>query len=277
MFRTPRFPVLLLAPLLGLALPAPAQAGPPPALHDLAYGPAAEQRLDVYAPDHARRAPILIMVHGGGWRRGDKDSRGVVENKVAHWLPRGWIVVSVDYRMLPEADPLTQADDVAHALAYVQREAANWGGDPARVVMMGHSAGAHLVALLAADASIAARAGARPVRGTVALDSAAYDVDSIMSHRHVPLYDQAFGSDPAYWHRASPVRRIAGTPAPLLLVCSSARQLSCPNAQEFARAAHAHGGRAEILPLALNHMQINAELGADRDYTRRVDAFLDSL
>src|SRR5215510_763085 len=97
---------------------------------NVAYGADLEQRFDVYLPAHPDHAPILFMVHGGGWRRGDKDNPGVIENKVAHWVPQGVIFVSVNYRMLPEADPLTQADDVALALAKVQDLAAGWGGDP---------------------------------------------------------------------------------------------------------------------------------------------------
>jgi BD-FAE protein len=69
---------------------------------DVAYGGDPAQRIDVYLPPQPQRAPILFMVHGGGWRRGDKDNPGVVDNKVARWVPKGIIFVSVDYRMMPE-------------------------------------------------------------------------------------------------------------------------------------------------------------------------------
>src|SRR3546814_1535129 len=81
---------------------------------------------------------------------------------------------------LREADPVTQAADVGHALAAVQARAAGWGGDPARILLIGHSAGAHLVAFLAADAGFAKRQGAKPWLGTVSLDSAALDVVELM-------------------------------------------------------------------------------------------------
>src|SRR3546814_18036265 len=101
------------------------------------------------------------MVHGGFWALGDKASAGVAGAKMAHWVGRGMIFVSVNYRLLREADPVTQAADVGHALAAVQARAAGRGGDPARILLIGHSAGAHLVAFLAADAGFGHRPGNR--------------------------------------------------------------------------------------------------------------------
>lgn len=264
--------------LLLIAVASASAAGPPRAdLPDLSYGPDPAQRLDVYRPARARKAPIVVMVHGGGWRIGSKDARGVVGHKAEHALANGRIFVSIDYRLLPGADPLSQAEDVARALAYVQKEAPSWGGDPARVALMGHSAGAHLVALLAAAPDIVRAQGAKPWRGTVALDSAAYDVDALMRRPHLPLYDQAFGRDPAYWRRTSPTLQLRSAPAPMLLVCSSQRRLSCAQAEGFARRAVALGARATVLPVDLNHAQINADLGLPGDYTAQVEAFLASL
>ena len=139
---------------------------------DVAYGSAPEQRMDVYRPANAQNAPVIFMVHGGGWRRGDKEAAGVVNNKVEHWLTRGYIVVSVGYRLVPQVTPMGEAQDIAQALAFAQGKARSWGGDPSRFVLMGHSAGAHLVSLLSSAPSIATGAGAGPWLGTVVLDSA---------------------------------------------------------------------------------------------------------
>lgn len=245
---------------------------------DVAYGPDPRQRLDVYRPARGEGAPVLVMVHGGAWRLGDKGARGVVANKVAHWVPRGVVFVSVNYRLLPQADPLQQAGDVAKALAAVQAKAAGWGGDPAKVVLMGHSAGAHLAALLGAAPQRAAPFGAKPWLGTVALDSAVLDVERIMSARHYRFYDPAFGTDRAYWQAASPITALAAGAPPLLLVCSSTRpDQPCAQAHDFARRAQALGVRAEVAEQARSHKQINEELGTPGDYTARVDAFLSSL
>ena len=107
--------------------------------------------------------------------------------------------------MVPKADPIEQANDVARALAFVQSNAQNWGGDPQRCILMGHSAGAHLVDLLASDPSIATKQGAKEWLGTVSLDSAAMDVVERMETRHQQFWDQAFGKDANYWKESSPI------------------------------------------------------------------------
>jgi arylformamidase len=251
-------------------------------LADQSYGSAAAQRIDVYLPAPEARppggSPILVMVHGGAWMIGDKASRGVVGDKLPHWVGRGWIFVSVDNRLVPEADPATQADDVAHAVAYVQQHAASWGGDAGRLILMGHSAGAHLVALLGASPARAASAGARPWLATIPLDSAALDPQDLMSKRHPRFYDMAFGTDPARWADASPTARIAADATPMLLVCSSIRiDDSCGQSQRFATRLIAHGRRAEVLPEAKAHNRINVEVGQPGDYTDAIDAFIASV
>ena len=245
---------------------------------DLAYGGDPLQRMDVYHPAQAANAPVIFMVHGGGWMRGNKAMWRVVRNKVGHWVGKGYLLVSTNYRMAPAADPVTQADDVAKALAFVQSHLRSWGGDASRVIVMGHSSGAHLVALLTADPSIAARQGATPWLGTVSLDSAAMNVAQLMTRHHLGLYDQVFKADAAYWRQASPTLRLTGKPAaPMLAVCSSRRLDSCPQARAFAARAAQFGGRVDVLPVDLTHPEINAYLGAAGSYTDGVDSFLRSL
>jgi acetyl esterase/lipase len=246
-------------------------------IRDVAYGRDPKQRFDVYVPAGAEHAPVIFMVHGGGWRTGDKAGRAVVENKVAHWARDGVIVISVNYRLLPDADPLEQARDVARALVAAQSRLAGWGGDPAKVTLMGHSAGAHLVALLAAEPSLATSLGATPWLGTIILDSAVLDVVAAMTRPHLPLYDAAFGRDTSFWREASPAAHLARGTAPLLMVCSSKRRDSCPAAMQLAARAKPLGVRAEVLTAAKSHREINEQLGADAVYTSAVDRFLGSL
>jgi acetyl esterase/lipase len=274
--------VAVLMLLLVAAAPLPAQrrfslpAGAR-VVRDLAYGPMRGQRLDVYLPAHPVRAPILFMVHGGAWAVGDKTSAGVVAGKVRHWLPLGYIVVSVNYRMIPDVTVGAEAEDVARALAWVQSHAREWGGDGDRIIMMGHSAGGHLVALVTADSALVRRAGARPWLGTIGLDAGAYNVMALMRAPHLGLYDRAFGKDPDLWRALSPALRLDHAPVPLLLVCSSRRVNSCPQAEAFAAAARAHGGTATVLPINKTHAQIDADLGTDPGYTRSVEAYLKGI
>lgn len=280
-----RFLLLCIACAGALWLPpAWAQGSAPPAtdvrqLADVPYGPDARQRMDVYLPPNAHAAPVLVMVHGGAWMFGDKAAASVVDRKIAHWVrEQGFILVSVGYRFVPQADPLQQAQDVARAVATAQASAASWGGDARRFVLMGHSAGAHLVALLNASPTMAREQGARPWLGTVVLDSAALDTPALMQRRHLAFYDRVFGSDPAYWRAVSPTDVLAPGAPPMLLVCSTQRRDgSCAQAQQFASRVAAGGGRAQLRPEDLSHAQINAELGLPGAYTAAVDGFIRSV
>lgn len=244
-------------------------------LRDVAYGAASSQIMDVYLPPNPRHAPIILMVHGGGWRIGDKASSDVVVNKANHWLRRGYVFISADNRLLPSAGPLEQAQDVAKALSVVQAKAAAWGADPNRIVLMGHSAGAHLVDLLSTSPSLLAQQGAKPWLATVSLDTATLDLVETMQRSHYRLYDNAFGSDSSYWNQNSPMQQLTRAPMPMLLVCSAIRpDHPCPQAERFAAKVKSLGGRAEVLPQNLSHMQVNANLGLPGAYTDAVDAFL---
>lgn len=244
---------------------------------DLAYGTDPQQRLDVYLPAQAKGAPIIVMVHGGAWMIGDKGASAFVSNKVAHWLPKGYILVSSNYRMSRQPNPLDQADDIARALAFVQAKAPSWGGDPTRVLLLGHSAGAHLVSLLAADPRIVTSKGGTAWLGTIVLDSAAYDLVEIMQRKHPRIYDRAFGKDPAFWTDTSPYRRLTVAPAPMLLVCSTKRSDACPPAQAFSAKATELGGRITVLPVDMKHGELNKELGLPSDYTKTIEGFMRTL
>lgn len=245
-------------------------------LSDQAYGEDRQQRLDVYLPKSPDKAPVLFMVHGGAWMFGDKAGGKVIANKAALLLPKGYVIASPNYRMSKSPDPLQQAGDAALALAYVQAHCADWGCDPEKVLLMGHSAGAHLVSLLAADPAIAS-AGTAPWLGTVSLDSAMLDAVATMSAKHYRFYDRVFGKDRRRWERASPYHRLKAAPAPMLLVCSLKRSDSCPQARAFAGKIVSLGGRAEVLPVELDHGRVNSDLGLPGAYTDKVAAFMRSL
>jgi hypothetical protein len=142
---------------------------------------------------------------------------------------------------------------------------------------MGHSAGAHLVCLLSAAPAIATQQGAHPWLGTVCLDSAAYNMVTIMERRHPGLYDQAFGTDRQLWKDASPTLRLSSAVKPMLLVYSTRRPLSRAQATAFAEKAKSLGGDVKLLPEDLDHGSINTDLGLAGPYTDKVDAFLRSL
>jgi len=271
--------VAFCAAFLGFAAPALADDLPAGAKlqKDIAYGTDRAQKFDVYLPAKPTHAPILFMVHGGGWRHGDKDMGRVVDNKVARWLPKGIIFVTVNYRMDDGVTPVMEADDVATALVKVQQLAPGWGGDPDNVILMGHSAGAHLVALINSAPEIATAKGAHLWKGTISLDSGAMNVPQIMNARHLRLYDEAFGKDSAAWEAASPYHRVKGATPPLLGVCRQRSMDSCPQNRALSRKVAEFGGKMEVQPEAMTHGEINSELGLPGAYTERVEAFMRRL
>lgn len=249
-------------------------------LKNLAYGPDKAQQLDVYIPPGARQAPVILMVHGGAWRLGDKAMSSVIDNKLKHWLPRGVVFVSINYRLLPKAGPLEQERDVLRALAYVQTHSADWGANAREVVLMGHSSGAHLVDLISSDAgkAMAQIQDVSPWLGTVSLDTAAMDLRQIMEKRHLPFYDRVFGKDPGYWREASPMFRLKSSARPLLAVCSSVRaDHPCAQAHAYADKARRLGVRVQVLEEPRGHAAINADLGLRGEFTNVADGFLVSL
>ena len=243
---------------------------------DIQYGPSEQHLLDVYYPAaKPRGAPVIFMVHGGAWRVGDKASRAVVRNKVAHWVPKGFVFVSANYRLIPDAYPIEKAAVVQTALLFTQQHAGEWGGSADKFILMGHSAGAHLVSMVATQPDPATA----PWLGTIALDSAAYDVEAIMaSDSPARPYKAAFGNRRAYWRRASPSHRLKGVMPPFLAVCSSRRREgACSQAESFIQKANDHGIDAQLLPLSMSHRAINTDLGKRNCLTRHIDAFIHKL
>ncbi|CAL4869655.1 hypothetical protein MMA231_03947 (plasmid) [Asticcacaulis sp. MM231] len=239
----------------------------------LSYGPDARQAIDVYTPPNTQDAPVIVMVHGGAWKVGDKANAAVVENKLKYWLPKGYVFVSVNYRMLPDIMAYEQASDVAEALRYVQFHAGGWGARSDRLILMGHSAGAHIVALLSSNPALVGQRWA----GTIVLDSAVMSVPELMSHRHLAFYDEAFGADKAYWLKASPIEQWTADAVPMLAVCSTKRKdKPCDEAKAFQTRVTRAGHAMPLLPQDLTHEEINRSLGLSSAYTAAVDRFMAS-
>lgn len=119
----------------------------------IAYGPHARQVMDVFVPDRAQRAPLLVFVHGGAFVRGERDlSPYVHANVAAEFAAHGYVAASVGYRLAPQAAWPEGARDVLAAMAWLRSHAAWFGADPHRMFLMGHSAGCAHCATAAWDA-----------------------------------------------------------------------------------------------------------------------------
>ncbi|UIP08232.1 alpha/beta hydrolase [Erythrobacter sp. SDW2] len=277
------FLLAVFALVAGAIVPAMAQRGRDRAGgSELAYGSAPLQRLDYWAGKD-RNAPLVVFVHGGGWKRGDKKMmQGSA--KLEHWQAQGYAVASVNYRLVPDATVEQQAADVASAVAYLRDNAARLGFDSERIVLIGHSAGAHLVALVGTDPQWLRGVGMKlsDIAGVVPLDGAAYDVPAQMGE-NAPLlgdtYKQAFGTDPVRQRALSPTFQAAAPNAPAFLILHVERKDGTAQSKALGEALRKAGTDATVQGFKgrglRGHAEINRKLG-EPDYpaTAVVDAFL---
>ena len=242
------------------------------------------QALDLYLPAEKspKPRPIFILIHGGGWSAGDKANSHFVDPKTSWLVDGGYLVASINYRLAPAVKHPGQVEDVCRAIAWMQKHAAKYGGDPERIYLLGHSAGAQLAALAAVDVPRLEAAGVAPksIRGVVLLDGAGYDIPlqyapmregSLMEK----MYRHAFTDDPEKQRDASPVHRITDDPPPFLILFVARRPDSKRQSHLLAEALIAKGGKAKVLPVDKTHGTINADCGKPDDpVTKAINAFL---
>ncbi len=184
---------------------------------DVAYGDHARHRLDVYTPNGANGAPVLVFVHGGGYRSGDKNISTEVYGNVGYYFARhGMVVVNATYRLAPEVTWPSGADDMRAVVGWIRANIATHGGDAARIYMMGHSAGATHVATYAIDPRFQPDGG-HGVSGIILVSGRyviKWDPDD-PSLEGIRLY---FGSDPTLYRSRSVVTHVPTSRVPVMLV-----------------------------------------------------------
>ncbi|MYC24640.1 MAG: alpha/beta hydrolase [Gammaproteobacteria bacterium] len=176
---------------------------------------ASQQSLDYFRPladneeeDAPSNLPVILYVHGGRWMTGDKDIDQ--SPMVDRFTDEGFVVVSTNYRLSEDGKNQHpgQIEDVADAVGWISDNIRYRGGTPRAIYLMGHGAGAHLVALLATDHSRLMDAGVRPVdvKGVVLLEPLVLDLVEIMqsSDLRKGFHDAAFGENLEVWQDASP-------------------------------------------------------------------------
>lgn len=233
----------------------------------VSYGPAL---LDIYAPANASNLSVMIFIHGGGWKHGD---RTYVQEKPDCFVKNGYVFVSIDYRMLPEVDVATEAKDVEAAYVFVRQNITKYGGDPAKIVMMGHSAGCHLLALTMMRGRLPG------VRGVVLNDSGGYKVSDLATNGEMRgLYKEPF-ADKSQWDALSPATYLNSGPHPATLIAYSRVKLHHETSTKFAAQLKATGTRVELFDgRAYSHGEINRGFGGSAgDFTTATLAFLKSV
>lgn len=252
---------------------------------ELSYGKDPLQKLDYWKPAKVG-SPLVIFVHGGGWKRGDKKN-ATGEEKPGHYVQQGYAFASINYRLVPAATVEQQAQDVADAIAFLISRAESLGFDPNRIVLMGHSAGAHLSALVGTDMKYLVKAGLGPksLRGVIPLDGACYDVPRQIAEGGEFMHDtyiQAFGSEKERQRALSPTSQAAAPNAPAFLILHVQRVDGTAQSRALGEALKKAGTTAEVRGFEgiglKGHAEINRRLG-DPAYpaTAVVDAWLKNV
>lgn len=258
--------------LVFLFLSSPLLAAEPQAHRDLSYAEPKNERqtLDVYAPAEGSDHSVVLWLHGGGWRAGDKSA---VQKKPEAFVEMGFVFVSTNYRFVPNVTVKEMTGDIAKAIRWIHDHAKDYGGDPDTIYVMGHSAGAHLAALVCTDDRYLKAEGVSLsiIKGCVPIDTAAYDVPqkilSLSAARPGLAAESPFG-DAASQKDVSPALHIAKGKSipPFLILHVSDRPDSRSQSKMFASALGGVGISAEVVPAeGKTHATINSELGLPRD------------
>jgi acetyl esterase/lipase len=247
--------------------------------------------LDIYAPANAKNLPVVFWIHGGGWSQGDKTD---VKLKPQWFIDKGFVFVSTNYRLLPEVDMGTLIRDVAKAFGWMEKHIAEYGGDPKRVLVGGHSAGAQLAAIICTDDRYLKAEGAAfdCLIGCVPVDGDTYDVPAIIETaetrlrvHHLPPrvngHREKFGGTPEKHIDFSAVTHVAkgkGIP-PFLILHVAAHPDTSAQAARFGNALKEAGVPTTVFGAKdTSHVKLNDDLGGLEDSaTKAMDAFVSGV
>lgn len=244
-----------------------------PEIHrDLAYAEPKNERqtLDVYAPSEGKGHPIVVWIHGGGWRKGDKEP---MEEKPKAFVEKGYVFVAINYRFVPNVTMREMMGDVAKAIRWVHDHASEYRGDARTMFVMGHSAGAHLATLVCTDDRYLRAEGLslESIKGCVPFDVAAYDVPKRLADsgtQDMGNFLEVFGRTEPEQRDVSPVYHLAkGKKIPPFLVVYVAGRADPKVQSEW----FVEKLRAAEIPVTLfvaqgkTHTTVNSEIGLPDD------------
>ncbi len=239
--------------------------------------------LDVYYTESGQGLPVVVFFHGGAWRLGSK-RQGWRKSEL--FTSHSVVFVAANYRLSPTVKHPTHVRDAAKAVAWAKAHAAEYGGDPAKLFICGHSAGGHIAALLATDEHYlqAEGLGIKDITGVILLDAAGLDLPTILDRRSAAIswwvYYDAFGNETAGWVDASPITHVSAdnTLPSFLLIHSGGHYTELADTQAFKAALDAAGATTELVHNPdKGHFSIYLDLGMAGDpATEAIFAFIDA-
>jgi arylformamidase len=253
--------------LFVLFLASPTLADEPNAHRGLAYAEPRNERqmLDVYAPTQGKGLPVVVWIHGGGWQAGDKKE---VHNKPQAFAERGFLFVSINYRLLPTVTIKQMAEDVAKAIRWVHDHVKDYGGDPNTIIVAGHSAGAQLAALVSTDERYLKAEGLplSVIMACVPVDGDTYDVAmqiKTVEAKRAAIYRIKFGDEKMQKELSSVTHVAKGKNIPPFLILHVADHPETKGqSQRLVKALQEAGISAKAYPAeGKSHSTINNDLG----------------
>jgi acetyl esterase/lipase len=259
-----------------------------------------DNTLDIYYEDSkTSRKPVVIMVHGGDWLVGDKAASNIVVNKASYFVnQQDYIFISVNYRMEKNNIHPQEVSDVAEAIHWVHRNIKNYGGNPNKIILMGHSAGAHLVSLVATDPRYLNKVDTPifAIKGVVSLDTGGFDLpyllkseqlkndmgDNIIAQKSLEkvrsVYNFAWGNySDAVLNDASPINYVSGNIPPFLLLQSSKNKSHQIIGDKFEKVFKSKLALVYRKDFPYSHEEMNELVGTPDDITTTIQQFIDKF
>jgi len=218
----------------------------------------AKHKLDLFLPPNPENAPVFFFVHGGAWVQGDKNFFGIYSAIGRLAAQNGMIGVVISYRLTPKVRHPSHAEDVARAIAWTTKNIKNYGGDPERIILCGHSAGGHLVSLVCCDPIYfkAEKVNPSSIKGVISI-SGVYEIPKI-------ILSNVFGNDPENKVKASPISHARKDLPPFLILCADKELPLCTSAdcKKFQKALEENGNPVKFQEISpSNHMKMIFDAG----------------
>jgi len=231
------------------------------------------QSLDIYSPKKGSNLPVVVFIHGGGWSTGDKAKRSHLAKR-DFFIKNNMVFVSANYRLAPKYSFPDYPQDVASAVAFVVDNISKYKGDPDNIFLFGHSAGAHLIALVSTNSEYLElhNKSLKNIKGTILLDGAGYDINMTLRNnrkkRRQRMFEQAFGTDKEVWSQASPITHVNSSEnlPPFLMFYVKKRKASQEQSLRFSSAIKNANGSVKVIPINnTSHKKINTSFGLQMD------------
>lgn len=230
------------------------------AKHEFSYGEQANQDLKIYQKGlkKGEKTPVVLYIHGGGWYAGDKANVG---KKPGYFNKKGYTFISMNYRLSPVGNYEDQASDVAAAMKWIVDHADQYHLDANQITLMGHSAGGHLVSLVALDPRYLKEVGLplHTICGVINIEGPLDMSDFI---KEVPKYKSVYGKNPNVWKAASPSTYLGQQAVPPMLIISR----EDASTTKFVKAAKKLGEPVDLLTThELSHSDLTGLIGTNEN------------